>query len=160
MYVFLSVFEKVKKYVFACNFLKTSPMELKTCAKKSCNRSGFSPKILSKSVVFSKIYDIFRLVHFFFRPHGSILSLFKKRNKKPVPLSPASAMKDLSLDWVFNIESKRTFKSYMPCRTVYIFLKRNFFEKYCLLCFDIPRPAAGADFFWIFGRRPPLPIYF
>ena len=28
----------------------------------------------------------------------SILSLFKKRNKKPVPLSPASAMKDLSLD--------------------------------------------------------------
>ena len=65
MYVFFSVFEKVKKYVFACNFLKTSPMELKTCAKKSCNRSGSSPKILSKSVVFSKIYDIFRLVHFF-----------------------------------------------------------------------------------------------
>ena len=28
----------------------------------------------------------------------SILSLFKKRNKKPVPLSPTSAMKDLSLD--------------------------------------------------------------
>ena len=66
MYVFFSVFEKVKKYVFACNFLKTRPMELKTCAKKSCNRSGSSPKILSKSVVFSKIYDIFRLVHFFF----------------------------------------------------------------------------------------------
>ena len=68
MYVFFSVFEKVKKYVFACNFLKTSPMELKTCAKKSCNRSGSSPKILSKSVVFSKIYDIFRLVHFYFEP--------------------------------------------------------------------------------------------
>ena len=49
----------------------------------------------------------------------------------------------------------------MPCRTVYIFLKRNFFEKYCLLCFDFPRPAAGADFFWIFGGgAPPLPRYF
>ena len=85
----------------------------------------------------------------------SILSLFKKRNKKPVPLSPTSAMKDLSLDWVFNIESKRTFKSYMPCRTVYIFLKRTFLEKYCLVCFDIPRPAAGAYFFWIFGGGRP-----
>ena len=28
----------------------------------------------------------------------SILEIFKKRNKKPLPLSPASAMKGLSLD--------------------------------------------------------------
>ena len=50
----------------------------------------------------------------------------------------------------------------MPCRIVYIFLKRNFFEKYCLLCFDIPRPAASADFFWIFrgGRPSPPRIFF
>ena len=41
----------------------------------------------------------------------SILEIFKKRNKKPLPLSPASAMKGLSLDWVFDMsESKWALK--------------------------------------------------
>jgi len=66
MYVFFSDFEKVKKCIFTCNFLKTGSIELKICAKKTCNRSGSSPKILSKSVDFSKIYNIFKLIHFVF----------------------------------------------------------------------------------------------
>jgi len=66
MYVFFSVFEKVKKYIFAHNFLKKGSMELKICAKKTCNRSGSSPEILSKSVRFSKIYDILKVAHFHF----------------------------------------------------------------------------------------------
>eukprot|EP00493_Phyllostaurus_siculus_P020835 UN21160 len=40
------------------------PMDLKMCAKKTCNRFGSSPKILSKSDHFSKVYDIFDLYHF------------------------------------------------------------------------------------------------
>ena len=66
MYVFFDVFEKVKKCIFALNFLKTGPMDLKICAKKTCNRSGFPPKILSKSSHFSKIYDTSKSVHFLF----------------------------------------------------------------------------------------------
>ena len=64
MSVFFSIFEKVKKDIFARNFLKMCPVDLKMCAKKTCNRSGSSPKILSKSDNFSKIYDIFDLYHF------------------------------------------------------------------------------------------------
>ena len=41
-------------------------MDLKICAKKTCNRSGFPPKISSQSSHFSKIYDTSKSVHFFF----------------------------------------------------------------------------------------------
>ena len=66
MGVFFTIFEKVKKHIFACNFFKMGPMDLKTCAKKTCNRSGSSPKILSKSDHFSKIYYIFKMGHILF----------------------------------------------------------------------------------------------
>ena len=64
MCVFFDVFEKVKKCIFALNFLKTGPTDLKICAKKTCNRSGSSPKILSKSDHFSRIYGILKVGHF------------------------------------------------------------------------------------------------
>ena len=64
MGVFFTIFEKVKKYIFARNFFKMGPIDLKICAKKTCNRSGSSPKILSKPDHFSKIYNIFKLGHF------------------------------------------------------------------------------------------------
>ena len=66
MVVFFTIFEKVKKHIFARNFFKMGPMDLKICAKKTCNLSGFPPKILSKSSHFSKIYDILKSTHFFF----------------------------------------------------------------------------------------------
>ena len=68
MGVFFTTFEKMKKDIFARNFFKMGPMDLKMCAKKTCNRSGSSPKILSKSDHFSKIYDIFKQGHFLFDP--------------------------------------------------------------------------------------------
>ena len=61
MGVFFTIFEKVKKDIFARNFFRMDPIDLKICAKKTCNRSGSSPKILSKSDNFSKIYDIFKI---------------------------------------------------------------------------------------------------
>ena len=68
MGVFFTIFEKVKKHIFARNFFKMGPMELKICAKKTCNRSGSSLKILSKSDHFSKIYYIFKQGHFLLYP--------------------------------------------------------------------------------------------
>ena len=41
-------------------------MDLKICAKKTCNRSGFALKISSKSDHFSKIYGTSKSVHFHF----------------------------------------------------------------------------------------------
>ena len=61
MYVFFDVFEKVKKCIFGLNFLNIGPMDLKICAKKTCNRCGLPPKISSKSSHFSKIYDTSKL---------------------------------------------------------------------------------------------------
>ena len=75
MYVFFDVFEKVKKCIFASKFLKTGPMDLKICAKKTCNLSGFPPNILSKSNHFSTIYDISKMAHFFNRSHGKMLTI-------------------------------------------------------------------------------------
>ena len=68
MDVFFTIFEKVKKHIFARNFFKMGPMDLKICAKKTCNRSRSSPKISSKSDHFSKIYDIFKSGHFLIPP--------------------------------------------------------------------------------------------
>eukprot|EP00493_Phyllostaurus_siculus_P021530 UN21857 len=41
-------------------------MDLKICTNKTCNRSGFPPKISSKSSHFSKIYDTSKSFHFLF----------------------------------------------------------------------------------------------
>ena len=86
MYVFFDVFEKVKKCIFASKFLKTGPMDLKICAKKTCNLSGFPPKILSKSSHFSKIYDILKSTHFFFdltvRNYAVKNGLFRRKTNK------------------------------------------------------------------------------
>ena len=46
--------------------------------KKTCNLSGFSPKVSSKSDNFSKIYDVFNLYHFFY---SLLCILYRGRNR-------------------------------------------------------------------------------
>ena len=77
MSVFFTIFEKVKKDIFARNFFKMGSMDLKMCAKKTCNRSGSSPKILSKSDHSSKIYNVFKQGHFLFDPTVCIIGFFQ-----------------------------------------------------------------------------------
>ena len=83
MYVlFYVVFEKVKKKcIFGLNFLKTGPMDLKICAKKTCNRVWISTKDFIKVESFLTNIRYFKSGSFFFD-----LTVFTNRPISPPPL--------------------------------------------------------------------------
>ena len=65
MYVFFDVFEKVKKCIFASNFLKTGPMDLKTCAKKVVIGPDLHQKFYQNRVISQKYTILQKGIIFF-----------------------------------------------------------------------------------------------
>ena len=65
-YVFFDVFEKVKKCIFALNFLKTSPMDLKIYAKKKLVIGPDFHQKFHQNRVISQKYTILQKVFIFY----------------------------------------------------------------------------------------------
>ena len=66
---FFDVFEKVKKCIFALNFLKTGPTDFKMCAKKLAIGPDLHQKFHQNQVISQK-YTILQKGFIFFSPHG------------------------------------------------------------------------------------------
>ena len=54
MGVFFTIFENVKKHIFAHNFFKMGPMDLKICAKKLVIDPDLQQKYYRNRIIFRK----------------------------------------------------------------------------------------------------------